>query len=57
MNFNSIFGWLTDVLNWIETYLINGLFGPGFQVIKNGVFAYQTFKPLIDFFAALFGTA
>jgi hypothetical protein len=57
MNFNDFFGGLTGVLNWIETYIINGFLGQGFQIMKNGIFAYQAFKPLFDLFAALFGAA
>jgi len=55
MNFTEFFTGLTSVLNWIETYLINGLFGNGFRVILDGVFAYQNLKPLLDIFTALFG--
>jgi len=55
MNIDSIFAGLTTVTDWIETYIINGLVGGGFQFLKNGFDLYMVFKPLIDIFAALFG--
>jgi len=55
MNIDSIFAGLTTVTDWIETYIINGLVGGGFQFLKNGFDAYMVFKPLIDFFLVLFG--
>jgi len=51
---DSIFSGLTTVTDWIELYIINGLVGGGFQILKGGFDAYVMFKPLIDFFLAIF---
>jgi len=55
MNFDSIFGGLSSVTDWIETFIINGFLGNGFRAILKGFNTYMTLKPLLDFFAALFG--
>ena len=57
MNFNDFFSGLSSVTDWIETFIINGFLGNGFRVIMNVFQTYMSFKPLIDFFAALFGAA
>jgi len=52
---NDFFGGLMNVTDWIETYVINGFLGNGFNAIMKAVQSYMTFKPIIDFFTMLFG--
>jgi len=54
MNFDGLFSGVTAVTDWIQTYLINGVMGNGFRVIMDGYNFYLAFKPLLDFFAAIF---
>ena len=55
MNLDNIFGGLTSITDWIETFLINGFLGNGFRVIMGGFNLYTAFKPVIDIFVAIFG--
>ncbi|MCL2300750.1 MAG: hypothetical protein FWC27_11480 [Firmicutes bacterium] len=54
MNFTDFFLGLTNVFDWIENVIINGLLGNGFKVILDGVNVYTAFKPLVDAFTAIF---
>ena len=54
MNFSEIFQGLTNVMDWIENVIINGLMGNGFRVILDGVNAFIQAKPLIDALMAIF---
>ena len=53
----DFFNGLTSVANWIETNIINGFMGGGFQAILKAILAFMSFKPIIDFFVALFSGA
>ena len=55
MNLWDIMGPLTNIADWIELNIINGLVGGGFQFLSNAFNVYVVLKPVIDFFGAIFG--
>jgi len=55
MDVNAILNGAMNITAWIETYLINGLLGGGFNFLVEAFNAFMFFKPLIDLFSVLFG--
>ena len=51
----DIFGILTALGTFIETVIINGILGSGFNILKNLFLLYAEIAPFLEGLFALFG--